>query len=100
MIISDLVLLKDLPTTMKESVEAYVGCIAGAEKKTAYIEQIKRAGFRQVQIVEETPLPDEMILDDSDAEALMKEHNLNKKNAKEILNSVVSVKISAIKAQN
>jgi arsenite methyltransferase len=100
MMISDIVLLKDLPTAVKESVEAYVGCIAGAEKKTEYIEQIKRAGFQQVQIVEETSLPDEMILDDSDAEALMKEQNLNKKNAKKILDSVVSVKISAIKARN
>jgi arsenite methyltransferase len=99
MMISDLVLLKALPEVVKKSVEAYVGCIAGAEMKTEYIEQIKHAGFQQVKIVEEAHLPDEM-LDDSSAVALMKEYNLDKKSVQEIFDSVVSVKISAAKPQN
>jgi arsenite methyltransferase len=100
LMISDLVLLKKLPGDVKESVEAYVGCIAGAEMKTEYIEQIKRAGFHSVEIVEETRLPAEMVLDDSSAGALLKERSLTKATVQEALDSVVSVKVSAVKTQN
>jgi len=60
---------------------------------------IKRAGFQEVQIVEETRLPPEMMLNDPTAQALMKELKLTKKSAEEIFNSVVSIKISATKPQ-
>lgn len=99
LMISDLVLLKELPNAVKKSVEAYVGCVAGAEMKTTYIEQIKRAGFQQVQIVDETHFPEEMLLDDSSAGALMKEYNLNEAKVKEIFDSVVSIKVAATKPQ-
>jgi arsenite methyltransferase len=99
LMISDLVLLKELPNAVKKSVEAYVGCIAGAEMKTEYIEQIKRAGFQQVQIVEEAHLPEEMMLDDSSAGVLMKEHNLDEAKVQEIFDSGVSIKVAATKPQ-
>jgi arsenite methyltransferase len=97
LMISDLVLLKELPTAVKKSVEAYVGCIAGAELKTTYINQIKQAGFQNVQIVEEAHLPEEMPLGDSSAGALTKEHNLDAVTVQETFDSVVSIKVAAIK---
>jgi arsenite methyltransferase len=100
MMISDMVLLKEIPDAVKKSILAYVGCIAGAEKKTDYISLIKRAGFREVHVAEETHLPPEMMLNDPTAEALMKELKMTKKSAEEIVNSVVSIKISAKKPQN
>ncbi|MGA6992969.1 MAG: methyltransferase domain-containing protein, partial [Candidatus Deferrimicrobiaceae bacterium] len=57
LMISDLVLSKPLPESVKESVSAYVGCIAGAIPKDEYLETIAAAGFGDVGIVEESFFP-------------------------------------------
>lgn len=54
LMVSDLVLVKELPPDTKESVEAYVGCIAGAIKKDEYLKFIKLAGFRDVTVISQT----------------------------------------------
>ena len=55
--VSDLVLAKDLPKQIKESVEAYVGCLAGAIKKDDYLGSIKKAGFQNIEVISETGYP-------------------------------------------
>jgi hypothetical protein len=95
--ISDMVLLKEIPEAVKKSVLGYIGCISGAEMRNEYIGMIKNAGFQEVKIIEETFIPPELILSDSNAQALMKELNLTKKKAEELVNSVASIKISATK---
>ena len=97
LMISDMVLLKELPEAVKKSVLAYVGCISGAEMKSAYVKMIEDAGFKEVKVEEETHLPLELMLSDTTAKTVMKELKLTKKRAGELVNSVVSVKISAIK---
>jgi len=59
--VSDLVLAKKLPNKVKKSVEAYVGCLAGAIMKDEYLDDIKRAGFKRVAVVsqDEYPVQDE-----------------------------------------
>ena len=42
--ISDIVLLMPLPGSLKYSLEAYVGCVAGATMKDEYLSAIKNAG--------------------------------------------------------
>jgi len=56
MVVSDIVLLKDLPETIKDDVEAYVACIAGASRKEEYLAMIRDAGFRQIELVSERPV--------------------------------------------
>jgi len=53
LLVSDLVLTRPLPESVRASVEAYVGCIAGASLKDDYIGQIRDAGFADVAVVEE-----------------------------------------------
>ncbi len=53
MLVSDLVLERPLPAEIRESVEAYVGCIAGASLKEDYLRLIRDAGFQEVTIVRE-----------------------------------------------
>ena len=53
MVVSDLVLLRPLPDDVRHSVEAYVGCVAGASLKDEYLYLIGKAGFRQIEVVEE-----------------------------------------------
>lgn len=52
--VSDLVLLKALPERVRTSVEAYVGCVAGAILKDEYLAIIHSAGFEDVRIVDES----------------------------------------------
>jgi len=54
--VSDIVLEKELPKAIKESVEAYTGCIAGASMREDYLAAIKDAGFQDVDVVSKVPL--------------------------------------------
>jgi arsenite methyltransferase len=96
LMISDLVLLAELPEKVKTNVSAYIGCIAGADKKEEYLDKIKQAGFSQIEVVAETHLP-EMFQDEPDIKAFIEEQKLTKKEVATISDMVVSVKVSAIK---
>ena len=96
LMISDMVLLKDLPEKVKTSVLAYVGCVAGADKKEDYLGKIKQAGFGQVNVVAEEHLP-EMMLEEPDVKAFVEEQKLTKKEIADISDAVVSIKVSAVK---
>ncbi len=45
---SDIALKRPLPAALKQSVEAHVGCIAGAELIEDYVQQLRDAGFREI----------------------------------------------------
>lgn len=97
LMISDIVLLKPLPDAIRKSVEAYVGCLAGAIMKGKYLELIEKAGFSKVKVIEETRLPVELMPNDSTAKALIKKTNISKQSLKDVAYTVVSVKVSAKK---
>ena len=94
--ISDMVLLKGILDKVKNNVLAYVGCVAGAEKKDDYINKIKQAGFQQIDVVAENHFP-EMLLNEPDVKAFVEEQNLTKQEITDISNAIVSMKISAVK---
>ena len=85
LMISDMVLVKELPEKVKSSVLAYVGCIAGADMKKDYLNKIKQAGFGKVEVVEENHLP-EMILEEPAVKAFVEEKQLSKTEIAEISN--------------
>ena len=53
LVVSDLVLKRELGDALRHDVNLYVGCIAGASLKQEYLQLIRDAGFRDVQVVEE-----------------------------------------------
>jgi len=53
MVVSDLVLTAPIPSDVRHSVEAYVGCVAGAAMKDEYLWMMGAAGFRDIEVVEE-----------------------------------------------
>lgn len=61
--ISDVVVSGELPDTMKNIVELYSGCIGGAMVKEDYIEAIRQAGFKNVEVMKEktVDLPDSFL---------------------------------------
>jgi arsenite methyltransferase len=54
LLVSDIVLQAPLPESVRASVEAYVGCIAGASLRGDYLQAIAEAGFEDVVVVAET----------------------------------------------
>lgn len=99
LMISDLVLLKELPDFIKNSVEAYIGCLSGAIMKDDYLNAIKAAGFREVKIIGETSFPIELMASDSTAKALIEEMKIPVEKLKDVARSVVSIKVQGIKPE-
>lgn len=52
-VVSDLVLLRELPDKVRSSLEAYVGCVAGAARKDDYLEMIRAADFEGIRVLKE-----------------------------------------------
>ncbi len=97
LMVSDIVLLKELPVEIKNSVAAYVGCVAGAITKKEYLEAIQAAGFKETKIVGETTFPTEFLANDPTAREVAKNLKLSRGKAKDLASAVVSIKVSAIK---
>jgi SAM-dependent methyltransferase len=62
--ISDVVIAGKLPGQLKQAAEMYAGCVAGASKKTEYLELIQDTGFSNVKIHKEKliVIPDSVML--------------------------------------
>jgi len=54
MLVSDLVLTREIGPELRKNVELYVGCVAGASLKDEYLQLIRDAGFDGVEIVNES----------------------------------------------
>jgi SAM-dependent methyltransferase len=81
LMVSDLVLAKDLPREIINSVEAYVGCLAGAIKKGEYLKLITMAGFNDVKVISESSYPVDAMFDNLECAQ----------------DAVLSIKVSAVK---
>jgi len=95
MMVSDLVLLKELPDSIKESIDAYIACLAGAVMKDEYLDAIKSAGFQKVEIIDEISV--EWMVNDPQVKAQMENLKIQFQIAKKIASSVASIKVSGIK---
>jgi len=110
LMISDLVLLKELPEAMKKGMNP-TSCVTGAILKDKYIETIKAVGFENVRITREKRYQSEDFVDNPDAEILTFNPKTNvtetkkvseldekaKQRMKETLDAISSITISAIK---
>ncbi len=98
LMVSDIVLLAELPQEILSSVEAYVGCIAGASQKSDYLAAIEGAGFKDVKVVDETVFPTDSLADDPTVKAIIQEAHITRAQIKKFARSVVSVKVSGVKS--
>ena len=96
-IISDIVLTKELPETIRHSIEAYVGCIAGASLMEEYLTVIKEAGFGEVKIVEDVSFPAETILNDPTAQTIISTLNIPVEEVSEVAGSIRSIRVQGVK---
>ena len=95
--VSDIVLLKELPEIIQNNMASYIGCISGAIIKADYLNAIRYAGFKDVKIMDEAVFPLSYIVSDETAFIFKNKMNLSEKQLKDLEDVVVSIKVSAIK---
>ena len=94
--ISDVVLLKELPEEVRTSVEAYVGCVAGAILKDQYLAIIRGAGFEDVRVVDESYAA--VDLDDPEVHEVAKQCvGADESRIDDLVHSVASIKVHGVK---
>jgi len=54
--ISDIVLERELPAAVLDSIDAYIGCVGGASQRADYLATIANAGFSEVRVDREASL--------------------------------------------
>ncbi|TKJ47321.1 arsenite S-adenosylmethyltransferase [Candidatus Aerophobetes bacterium Ae_b3a] len=97
LMISDIVLLKELPGYVKDSIEAYIGCLSGAIMRNEYLGAMQAAGFQKVRIIDETSLSIDCMANDPTVKLIIKNLNLSPDKTEEIASSVASIKVYAVK---
>jgi arsenite methyltransferase len=98
LMVSDIVLLKELPPALHDSVAAYTGCVAGALMKEDYLQKIGAAGFGEVQIIAETLFPMQEVVNHPAAQEAIGDGDTMKAMEEQLATSIASIKVAAIKA--
>ena len=97
LMVSDMVLLSELPDSIKNSVAAYIGCLAGATMKNEYLKAIESAGFKQVSIIDETSFSANYAPDDPIVQTLANDSGISQADLKKLGSSVRSIRVQAVK---
>ncbi len=96
--ISDLVLLEELPASLKSLPEVYCACIGGASLKKDYFAAMAAAGLRDVRIAKEAHYPSELFVEDERARELVRKiPGLKTEDLVRASQSVVSVQVEGKK---
>jgi arsenite methyltransferase len=97
LMVSDIVLLKKLPKFVKESIDAYIGCISGALMKGRYLDAIRSAGFQGVKVVDEAVFPLDCMVNDPTGRMILEGLKLSADRLKEVEGSISSIRVSGFK---
>jgi len=97
LMVSDIVLVSELPDSIKNSVAAYIGCLAGATMKDEYIKAIKSAGFKQVNIIDQTSFSADYAPNDPIVQTLANDSGISQADLKKLGSSIRSIRVHATK---
>ncbi len=97
MVVSDIVVEKELPDEVRNSIEAYVGCIAGALQAEEYLGLVRQAGFTQVDEQSRVSYGDVLGGEDEIACCVGDEVGASATEVKRWASNVLSVKVRATK---
>jgi len=97
--ISDIVLERELPDFVKDSLAGHIACVSGAEKLEDYLQYIKDAGFTDIKVESKKQFPLELMVTDPQIMkvAQMMNFSLDSEEAKDIASRVTSISITATK---
>lgn len=97
LMVSDIVVLKDLPDFIRESIDAYIGCVAGAMRKDEYLKAIRASGFEKVKVMREDTYPLSDFIGDPAAKVIMTDLKITPELVNDISDSIASVKVQGLK---
>jgi arsenite methyltransferase len=97
LMVSDIVVLKELPEFVKDSIDAYVGCLSGAIKKDGYLDAIRSAGFVDVKIIDESNFPLDYLTNDPTGQAILEDLKVSTEQLKQIEGSISSIRVSGLR---
>jgi arsenite methyltransferase len=97
LMISDIVLLKELPEFIKNSIQAYIGCVSGAMLKDEYLRAVSEAGFQNVKVIDETAFPVEFMANDPTVKEIIKNLKMEPEEVGKVASSVTSIKVYGVK---
>jgi arsenite methyltransferase len=96
--VSDIVLEKPLPKKLSDSIGAYIGCIAGAVAKDEYLDAIRKAGFSDAKVVDESQFSLDYFIDTPERKGVLESLKISMEELVKAADSIVSVKVSGRKA--
>jgi SAM-dependent methyltransferase len=111
MSVSDMVVDGDLPSSIRNQLDAWAGCIAGALDESVYLDKIRAAGFEEVSVLSRTHASGDLDLeeqgaqivvvradgqqvDGAEAQALLGEAGIS---PRELATKVASIRVQAFK---
>lgn len=71
MMISDVVVDGELPPSIRERLDAWAGCIAGALDESVYLDKIRAAGFERVEVVWRSSPPADQVVEEAEVQLLV-----------------------------
>ncbi|MFA4837482.1 MAG: arsenite methyltransferase [Dehalococcoidia bacterium] len=95
--VSDIVLLGELPLNIRQNIDLYIGCVAGAMLRDSYLETIKAAGFEQIEVVSESPFSVKLIASDPTVRVIAENSGVSMETAADVMGSIISVTVHALK---
>jgi len=96
-VISDLVLSRDLPEALAGSLAAYAGCVAGAVRKDEYLRLLEKVGFRDVQVVQESRFEVAEMEMDAYARSIAGAFNVPLEAVREAAGAILSIRVFGVK---
>ena len=95
--ISDIVLERELPAVVLDSIDAYIGCVGGASLRSDYLETIAKAGFSEVRVDREASFATAFDIEDPRVREVMAKLEISEDEAKSYADAVTSLHIYARK---
>jgi SAM-dependent methyltransferase len=97
LMVSDIVLVGELPESLKNSIDAYVGCISGAMKRDEYMQEIVAAGFENVEIMDQKSFSIEFLANDPLGKSILDEFRIPPEKLSEFQSPIVSIGVYGTK---
>jgi len=97
LMVSDIVLRRELPAAIRDSVSAYVGCISGAVFKNEYLGALSAAGFQEIDIIDEQRFPIGDMAHDVTVQAVVEAYGTSPEKIRNLEDSVAIIKVKAVK---
>ncbi len=92
--ISDIVTYGSLPDVLMQELSAWAECISGALDEEVYLEKMRKAGFKKIEITERKYYPPDLIAENEGVRAMLAE---NKLELADLENKIASITLSAVK---